>query len=297
MELYNKEFIYFEWEDKLKGKKGFFANTINELKSKIESGFELLECHFSNNQTGFHFSNSISNSAYQFFYYDPYYEFRKAYLEGKLLQFKDCSGNWEDVAGEPLFKNGEYRIKPSKIYYAVWNANNIYCDVDIKDNSKVLFHSNNKDEVERFIETHRYLHNIIKSAYEGKEIEYKEFGVENDNWKTTVFCDYLCMHDFVHYEYRVKPKKYKPFDTVQDLIDYWDSKHPSNINRPSDTMPLIWIKSDKDDSIYLITEFYPKKLENTYDVATTDGFLSFEELFRDFTFLDGSAIGEVENEK
>lgn len=293
MELYDKKNVYFEWEDKLKGKKGFFANTTYELKSKVESGFELLECHFSNNPTGFHFSNSISNSAYQFFYYDPYYEFRKAYLEGKQLQFKDYNGIWEDIIGEPIFNGDKYRIKPLKIYYAVWNANNIYCDVDVEDRSKVLFYSDNKDEVERFIDTHQYLHDVIKSAYEGKEIEYKEFGVINDDWKTTVFCDYLCMHDFVHYEYRVKPKEYKSFDTVQDLIDYWNSKH-SNINRPSDTMPLIWIKSKEDDSVYLITEFYPKKYSNTYDVSTTDGFLSFEKLFREFTFLDGSVIGKME---
>ncbi len=292
MELYDKKYVYFDWDDELKGKKGFFADTINELKSKVESGFELLECHFSNNPTGFHFSNSISNKAYQFFYYDPYYEFRRAYLEGKQLQFKD-NGNWEDVMGEPLFNGDEYRIKPSKIYYAVWNANAIYCDVNVEDRSKVLFYSDDKNEVDRFIDTHQYLYDVIKSSFEGKEIEYKEIGVKNDNWREIFFGDYLCMHDFVHYEYRIGPSEYVPFDTVQELIDCWDSKHPSNMNRLSDTMPLIWIKSKKDDRVYLITEFYPKRYSDTYDVSTTDGFLSFDELFRDFTFLDDTVIGKV----
>jgi hypothetical protein len=122
MELYDKKYVYFEWDDKLEGKKGFFANTINELKTKVENGFELLECHFSNNHAGFHFSNSISNSAYQFFYYDPYYEIRRAYNEGKQIQFKDWNDDWVDVADEPLLKNGEYRIKPNEIKYVPFDT-------------------------------------------------------------------------------------------------------------------------------------------------------------------------------
>lgn len=298
MELYDKKYVYFEWDKELEGKKGFFANTINELKAKVENGFELLECHFSNNHAGFHFSNSISNSAYQFFYYDPYYEYRRAYNEGKQIQFKDWNDDWVDVAGEPLFKNGEYRIKPiNNTYCAVWNANAIYCDVNTENKSRVLFSSYKKEEVEHFIETHQYLNEIIKGWFEGKTVQFRDINSgEDESWNTMKFDNDLSGWDFVHYEYRIEPSedKYVPFDTVQELIDCWDSKHPSNINRPSDTMPLIWIKSRKDGSIYLITEFYPKKYNDIYDVSTTDGFLSFEKLFCDFTFLDDSIIGKVE---
>lgn len=297
MELYDKKYVYFEWDDKLKGKKGFFANTINELKSKVESGFELLECHFSNNPTGFHFSNSISNNAYQFFYYDPYYEFRKAYLEGKQLQFKNCKGDWGDVVGTPIFTTDEYRIKPTNIYYAMWNENNIYVDINVGNNSKILFYSENKDEVEHFIETHLYLHDIIKSAFEGKTIEYKEYGVENDYWKEIVFFDNdLSMHDFVHYEYRIKPSedKYVPFDTVQELIDCWDNKYPQNKSRPKGTMPLIWIKEKESDIRIVITEYYFERDCHEADVGTSRDYITLERLFYDYTFLDGSVIGKVE---
>lgn len=118
MELYDKEFVYFDWDDKLEGKKGFFSDNINELKRCVKD-----------NRISFYgeiFKNSDSDSAYpfesideadwhrgfKFFYYDPYYEYRKAYLEGRQLQFKNKNGNWEDVWGEPLFKVDEYRIKP-----------------------------------------------------------------------------------------------------------------------------------------------------------------------------------------
>lgn len=299
MELYDKKNVYFEWDDKLEGKKGFFANTINGLKSKVESGFELLECHFSNNPTGFHFSNSISNSAYQFFYYDPYYEFRKAYNEGKQLQFKDCSGNWEDVAGEPLFKNGEYRIKPSKIYYAVWNANNIYCDIDVEDKSKVLFDSYVKEAVEDFIETHQYLHEVIKGWFEGKTVQFRYLdnnSREVEPWYTMKFDGDLNGWDFIKYEYRIEPSedKYVPFDTVQELIDCWDNKYPQNKSRPKGTMPLIWIKEKESDIRIVITEYYFERDCHEADVGTSRDYITLERLFYDYTFLDDSVIGKVE---
>ena len=112
MELYCKEFVFFEWDDSLKGKKGFFADTINELKAKVKNGFELLECHFSNNPTGFHFANSSSNEVYQFFYYDPDYEVKKAFMDGKTIQYL-YNDEWIDVAHSPLWGlDNTYRIKP-----------------------------------------------------------------------------------------------------------------------------------------------------------------------------------------
>lgn len=33
MELYDKKYVYFEWDDKLEGKKGFCGTSIEDLKS------------------------------------------------------------------------------------------------------------------------------------------------------------------------------------------------------------------------------------------------------------------------
>lgn len=121
MTLYDSKYVYFEWDDKLAGKEGFIANTISSLKEKVNDGSEscLQPLCYSNNPTGYHFSsaNPSVRGAYVFAYYDPYYEFRKAYVEGKQLQFKDHEGNWKDVLGEPLFNGAdEYRIKPEDTY-------------------------------------------------------------------------------------------------------------------------------------------------------------------------------------
>jgi hypothetical protein len=99
-----------------------------------------------------------------------------------------------------------------------------------------------------------------------------------------------------YYKYRIKPikpKEYVPFDTVQELIDYWDKKHPSN--RPTDTLPLIWIKNKDRDRKYLITEFYFDNHFNA-DISTSQAEHSLRNLFEEYTFLDGSIIGKVKGE-
>ena len=110
MTLYDSKFVYFEWDDELEGKEVILARTIKDLKEFVSSGDK---DRFFVVQKGndLPFSNGTVDCG--FCYYDPYYEFRKAYIEGKQLQFKNRNGDWEDVSGVPLF-NGvdEYRIKP-----------------------------------------------------------------------------------------------------------------------------------------------------------------------------------------
>ena len=107
MELYNKEFVYFDWDDKLEGKKGFFGDSINHIKLNVKDNRTMWFWEISSNLTRntdypFRFIDESGNShCFRFCYYDPYYEYRKAYLEGKQLQFKSSCGNWEDVDGEP----------------------------------------------------------------------------------------------------------------------------------------------------------------------------------------------------
>ena len=107
MELYDKKFVYFEWDDKLEGKEVILARTIKNLKEFVSSGDK---DRFFVVQKGndLPFSNGTVDCG--FCYYDPYYEFRKAYIEGKQLQFKNHKGDWEDVIGAPVFTIDEYRI-------------------------------------------------------------------------------------------------------------------------------------------------------------------------------------------
>lgn len=111
MTLYDKKYVYFEWDDELEGKKVILAHTIKNLKEFVSNGDEnrFFVVQKGNNLP---FSNGAVDC--EFCYYDPYYEFRKAYCDGKRLQFRNHKGDWEDVMGTPLFSTDEYRIKPKE---------------------------------------------------------------------------------------------------------------------------------------------------------------------------------------
>ena len=388
-ELFDQKYVFILWDKELDGKRGFVAQNIASLRSQVNDNPKAMVTLSSSDDDVCPFTYYSDNEItcdYQFAYYDPYYEFRRAYNEGKQLQFKDWNGYWSDVISEPTFSiNSEYRIKPEEcyveyhdalgfvivnkrgeghcywtgtisdcltwienhkhlidiakayekgkmiqffdgkewkdcwnpkvskgsplwesdvsyrvapdIFYAVYNDNNIYKTKSPDNMRYVLFSSSNDKEVELFVDNHEYLYDVIKAAKRGEVIEYREID-SKDPWKEITGFDNLSLHDFVHYEYRVQPGKLVPFDTIDELITHWEKMNPGCTNRPKCAMPMIWIKSRNDGSIYLITEFYPKRYSDTYDVSTTDGFSSFDDLFRDFTFLDDSIIGkkEVKNE-
>lgn len=392
MELYNKKYVYFEWDDELEGKKGFVADDVYVLKRNVEENREewygeiCRQTIHTNQNYPFEFipDDSDDSSFFRFCYYDPDYEVKRAFFDGKTIQahFKDnpheewfdinkdtlsdrysledfdlrmneewnvyvkmcnnipafnvtqddCDTHcyfrgtydncrmycderkdylrmmyawehgeklqyfddevWKDVEGEPAFDKYEYRIKPTK-YYAIYGSNCIYKDTEVNDEtkSKVLACSISERIIDNFIKDHEYLYDILKAGFSGEIIEYRKLYDDSPWLPWKIYDDTkLSNYDFVNYEYRIKPKEYVPFDTVQELIDYWDEKHPSN--RPADTLPLIWIKSKKKDYKYLITEFYFDKYRGV-DVGTSHEEFSLRELFEDYTFLYGATIGKV----
>lgn len=320
MELYDSNYVYFDWDNNLEGKKGFFADNIDDLKQNVKDNRILWygKIYCSNNPIyPFKFIDEEGNSnSFRFCYYDPYYEFRRAYFEGKQLQYKTPDGDWEDIVGEPTFLGDEYRIKPDEMFYAEYFENHIVkSHHPVPEN--VLFKSEREKEVDLFIDDSEYFEEIIKAAREGKTIQFKEFGVRNDPWKRCVGWDDLSQHDFVHYEYRIDecteclkyntcytPGKrcksystkveYVPFDSVQELMDAWEKKSGVKFNHEL-AMPFIWIKNKQKNRVYLITDFLFEKAYNC-DVGTEDENLKLTELFEDYTFLDGSIIGKVKEE-
>ena len=381
-ELFDQKYVFILWDKELDGKRGFVAQNIASLRSQVNDNPKAMVtlsssdddvCPFT------YFCDGEITCDYQFAYYDPYYEIRRAYNEGKQLQFKTLNGNWEDVIGVPVFTGDEYRIKPEvcyvechnalgfvivtkrgeghcywngtrddcltwiknhehltdiakayekgkmiqffdgekwndcwnpkasngsplweadtsyrvapDIFYAVYDYHCIYKTKSPENMNDVLFGSSDEKEVDLFIDNHEYLYDVLRAAKRNEVIEYREID-SKDPWKEITGFDDLSLHDFVHYEYRVQPEKRVPFDTIDELITHWEKMNPGCTNRSKCSMPMIWIKSRKDGSIYLITEFYPNRYNDTYDVSTTDGFSSFDDLFRDFTFLDDSIIGK-----
>ena len=292
MELYDKKHVYFDWDDKLEGKKGFVAQNIASLKSQVYNNPKAMVTLSSSNDDTCPFTYYVDDGItcdYQFCYYDPYYEFRTAYIEGKQLQFKNVNGDWQDIDGVPLFTIDKYRIKPEPIRWHVVLSDEGTLGI-AKSTNKHIYFTGNDEECNEWIDDHKDLTDIMKAWEEGKTIQY----LLHSEWRDVANnIPVWGLNDI----YRVKPdeckvEEYVPFDTVQELIDAWDSKYPQNKNRPAGTMPLIWIKNNVKNRVYLITDFLFDKYFND-DVGTEDSNFQLKELFKDYTFLDNSIIGKV----
>lgn len=116
MELFNKKFVYFVWDNTLIGKKGFFADDIDDLCERVNSNVtgyydEVSESY----QNAFPFERGTIAAPYRFFYHDPNYECKIAYTKGKRVQFrtKGSKDVWLESDFAPRWNDElDYRIKP-----------------------------------------------------------------------------------------------------------------------------------------------------------------------------------------
>ena len=132
MELFDKKYVHFMWEDELEGKRGFFADSIETLKSFVETkNLKNLEPQYYNTVSysgnGHYPFCSDDYCKFIFFYYDPNYECKKAYAEGKQIQIrcKTCDDSWIDCDEPEWFDSIEYRIKPEEHEYKGFSLKSI----------------------------------------------------------------------------------------------------------------------------------------------------------------------------
>ena len=115
--LFNDEFVHFRWDDSLEGKIGFMEDGIGLLESKVADG--VMDTIHKADSIGYPFK-SDNDTSWRFAYYDPYYEFKKAWIEGKKVQHWTTiyvKNKWEDVPDEWYWDGNDgtqYRIKPEK---------------------------------------------------------------------------------------------------------------------------------------------------------------------------------------
>ena len=116
MELFDKKFVYLEWDDKLKGKEVFLGDTLPQLRVSVNGKCNSIQEVTKNiDDDSFYPFISPCGTRYAMAYYDPNYSCKAAYAQGKMIQYKpkDSSGIWEDCEGEPFWGEVcEYRVKP-----------------------------------------------------------------------------------------------------------------------------------------------------------------------------------------
>lgn len=108
---FEKKFLYtfanVEEAKKLIGKKGLFRNYTITEEDLIGKSLHTLE---SISPQNFPFTGSDSFN-YQFFYYDPNLECKRAFLMGCIIQRKNDHNYWFDDFNPKWNVNCEYRIK------------------------------------------------------------------------------------------------------------------------------------------------------------------------------------------
>lgn len=125
MNLFNKKFVYFMWDDVLEGKECFVANNINAIINGVNLNEKL-------------YLKPMSKSEFDkwtFAYYDPLYELKTAYGKGKHVQiWNNLCNKWLDIDPQTLYLDhaatGKYRIleeaeQPKRMTYrqlAEWLA-------------------------------------------------------------------------------------------------------------------------------------------------------------------------------
>ena len=142
VDLYDPKFVYFDWNENLQDKEGFYGDSIAWIKRQVESNELNYKykgvCHSNDLNSPF----KIGNYDWTFFYYDPNYEVKWAYFkEGKTVQYyKDSYDEWHDILPDhtPHYFDDdyEYRIKPEEESKKEPKLD-VNVDVNIKSTSEV----------------------------------------------------------------------------------------------------------------------------------------------------------------
>lgn len=139
MELFDKKFVHFMWDDELKGKKCFIADGIDDLRGIVENGAEFdLRIVLSSGNESAPFQSANGVYAWRFAYYDPNYEVKKAYNKGKRIQVTPKgTDKWLDLHCEPTWDvNLKYRVMPEEKQYRPYESS-AEMITDFKDRFKV----------------------------------------------------------------------------------------------------------------------------------------------------------------
>ena len=92
------------------------------------------------------------------------------------------------------------------------------------------------------------------------------------------------------YDYRVKEEpKYRPYKDTEEMIN--DFCERFGVKRTNFGEPFIWVKAKTGQQKSLITDY--DNARNLADLSYTS--LTLTELFEQFTYLNDSLIGKLEN--
>lgn len=114
---------------------------------------------------------------------------------------------------------------------------------------------------------------IIQAFAEGKDIEYRTKGF-NEDWKKVTLIPEL---SFKSFEYRVKPEpKYRPFANAEECWQEMEKHQPFGFIKFKDT----------ESGYYMLTG-----ISKGVEFGINYSLFSYDRIFDDYTFADGLPFG------
>lgn len=182
MELFDKRFVYFMWDDELRGKECFYDDDIEGLQQSVNDNNENFKGVLEPDSSAYPFRPVLSGTAcfsWKFAYYDPNYECKVAYNEGKQIQHREKGTHaWSD--GTPAWDGRyEYRIKPSVYYVGIDKTKKLARDCVPTSYQHVYASFDNAPDADKWISEHKKFVPVMRAFEKGLTVEYKN---SRDDW-------------------------------------------------------------------------------------------------------------------
>lgn len=113
MPKFEEKYLHCMWSDELEGKKVFYADLISMLIKEVADGDNM---GFVKKSRWLDLPFSVNGDSWSFVYYDPYFHFKVAREQGKVIQrYWKSEQEWEEYIGDDFPDDiSLYRIKPEE---------------------------------------------------------------------------------------------------------------------------------------------------------------------------------------
>lgn len=196
---FEDKFVHFRWTDDLEGKKAFYADSLNQLEHSVL--YENARRHLHKSTSKEYPFEVACVGNWKFIYYDPNYDCKVAFNEGKTIQGRRFETNpWMDIISPTWDDEYEYRIKPKpKADYAVVIVSDKLSYVPVEQGAcQHVFFRGTQDACHNYIVAHEKFTECMIAHLKHKTIQcrrdcsYAWQDIDNPSWESNS-------------EYRIKP--------------------------------------------------------------------------------------------
>lgn len=200
MPKFEDKFVHFRWSDDLEGKKAFYGDSLDQLEQRFEGGVIRGHLHKSTSKEYPFEVACVGVGNWKFIYYDPNYDNKIAYEQGKQIQCRQPgTSSWADTSGVPMwYDDVEYRIKPDDTYAVVIKEDKLSYVHTKNITCQHVFFRGSQDACHNYIVSHAKFTECMIAYLDNKKLQFRSAiirdwqDIDNPTWD-------------IIYEYRIKP--------------------------------------------------------------------------------------------